>query len=70
MILFMKKDLLSTDQCGSVDWASFCKVKGHWFDSQSGHTPGLQVQSPLGACMRKQPINVSLPPFLPLFPSF
>ena len=23
------------DQCGSVGWASSCKLKGHWFDSRS-----------------------------------
>ena len=36
---------LSPDQRGSVGWASFHKVKGHWSDSWSGHVPGLQVQS-------------------------
>ena len=30
--------------------ALFCKPKGHGFDSWSGHR--LQVQSPVGACMR------------------
>ena len=25
-----------------------CKPKGHWFDSQSGHMPGLQARSPAG----------------------
>ena len=25
-----------------------CWPKGHWFDSQSGHMPGLQARSPLG----------------------
>ena len=23
--------ILCPDQCGSVGWASFCKVRGHWF---------------------------------------
>ena len=27
-----------------------CEPKGHWFDSQSGHRPGLQARSPVGAC--------------------
>ena len=30
--------------CGSVGWASFCKAKGHQFDSRSGHIPGLCVK--------------------------
>ena len=25
-----------------------CEPKGHRFDSQSGHRPGLQVRSPVG----------------------
>ena len=33
---------------GSVGWALFCRVKGHWFDSWSGHMPGLWVRSPVG----------------------
>ena len=32
--------------CGSVDWALACEPKGRWFDSQSGHMPGLQVRFP------------------------
>ena len=24
-----------------------CEVKGHWFDSQSGHMPELQARSPV-----------------------
>ena len=27
--------------CGSVDRVLACEPKGHWFDSQSGHMPGL-----------------------------
>ena len=34
---------MSPDQCGSVGWASSCKAKGRWLDSQSGHMPGLQL---------------------------
>ena len=30
--------------CGSVDW----EPKGHRFDSQSGHMPGLRARSPVG----------------------
>ena len=32
-------------QCGSVGWGSFCKAKGHWFDSRSGHVLGLWAWS-------------------------
>ena len=35
--------------CGSVDWAQACEPKGCWFNSQSGHMPGLQAKSPVGA---------------------
>ena len=34
--------------CGSVDWVLACEPKGHWFDSQSGHMPGLRARSPAG----------------------
>ena len=34
--------------CGSVDWVPACEPKGHRFDSQSGHMPGLQARSPIG----------------------
>ena len=34
--------------CGSVDWVPACEPKGHWFDSQSGHMPGLWARSPVG----------------------
>ena len=30
----------------------FHEAKGHQFDSQSGHMPGLQAQSPAGSCLR------------------
>ena len=34
--------------CSSVDGALACKSKGCWFDSQSGHMPGLGARSPAG----------------------
>ena len=34
--------------CGSVDWVPGCKLKGHRFDSQSAHLPGLGARSPVG----------------------
>ena len=51
--------------CGSVDWAWACEPKGCWFDSQSGHTPGLWARSPVGTRERQPHIDVSLPLFLP-----
>ena len=33
--------------CGSVDWVPACKAKGHQFDSQSGHMPGMWARSPI-----------------------
>ena len=43
--IFFEIKNFSPDQCGSVGWLSFHKVKGHWFDFQSGHTAGVWVQS-------------------------
>ena len=37
---------------GSVGWALFCKARGHWFDSWSGHMPGLWVWSLVGVHTR------------------
>ena len=37
---------------GSVDWALVWEPKGHWFDSQSGHMPGLQAKSSVWELMR------------------
>ena len=34
--------------CGSVDWVLACEPKGRWFNSQSGHMPGLRARPPLG----------------------
>ena len=44
--------------CGSVDRAPACELKGHWFDSQSGHMPGLRARSPVGG-VREATIDVS-----------
>ena len=40
------------DWCSSVDWAQACEAKGHPFDSQSEHMPGLQARSPVGGHVR------------------
>ena len=40
------------DWRGSLGWASSHKAKGHWFRYLSGHLPGLQARSPVGACVR------------------
>ena len=45
-------------------------LKGHWFDSPSGHRPRLWVRSPVRACMTRQPVDLSfsLSSSLPLCP--
>ena len=45
------------------------RTKGSLLNSQSKHMPGLQARSPVGACERQPHIDVSLPLFLPPFPS-
>ena len=58
----------SPDWCGSVDWASSCKLGGHWFHFQSGHTPGLPARSRIGGVREAvdQCFAPSLSPSLPL----
>ena len=34
--------------CSSVDWARSYEPKSYWFNSQSGHMPGLWARSPVG----------------------
>ena len=43
-----KNSSVNPDQCGSAGWAHTTKQKVSGFDSQSGHLPGLQVQSQWG----------------------
>ena len=43
------KNCVGPGQCGLVGWSISHKLKGHMFDSQSGHMPGLQVQSLVGS---------------------
>ena len=47
-------------QYGAVGWASSHNTKGHRFHPQSGHMPGLRVQSLAQNTYERQPINVSL----------
>ena len=51
--------------CGSVDWVRACEPKGCWFDSQSGHTPGLWARSPFGG-MREATTHWCFSPSLSL----
>ena len=53
--------------CDSVNCALACRQKGRWFNSQSGHLPGLWARSQLGVWER-QLIDVSFPLFLFPFP--
>ena len=53
--------------CGSVDWVPACKSKGCWFDSQSGHMPGLQARSPVGGA-QEATTDWCISPFPPSLP--
>ena len=55
--------------CGSVDWALACEPTGHWFNSQSGHMPGLRARSSVGVALEATThwcFSLSLSPSLPL----
>ena len=52
----------------SVDWAQACKAKGHQFDSQSGHLPGLWAKYPVGGA-QEATTHWCFPLFLLPFPS-
>ena len=73
-ILFslIKKDLLikisSSGWYGSVDWAPACKPKGHQFNFQSAHMPGLQARFPVQG-RREATTHWCFSPSLSLFPS-
>lgn len=56
---------LSSGWCGLVDWASACKRKGWWFDSKSGHMPGLCARSPVRGVREAK--DSCFCPFLSLF---
>ena len=56
------------DWCSSGDWVLAWEPKGHWFNSQSGHMPGMQARSSVGDIQKATHIDVSLPLFLPLLP--
>ena len=45
---YLKLNIFRPGWCSSVDGVRACEPKGRWFDSPSGHTPGLQARSPVG----------------------
>ena len=47
----------------SVDWAWACEPKGRWFNSQSGHIPGLPARSPVRG-VREAPTHWCFSPSL------
>ena len=62
--------MLHPGYCGSVDRMPACEARGCWFDSQSGHMPGLQARSPVGGlreatthCCFSSFLLPSLPPW-------
>ena len=60
-----KSNRTRPDRCGSVGRGSSHKEGGLWFDSWSGHMPGLRVRSLVGVCVR-QSIDVFLSLLSPL----
>ena len=65
----VKKHCSGPGWCDSGDWAPACKPKGCWFNSQSGHMPGLQARSPIGGTCEATTLwcfSPSLSPSLPL----
>ena len=67
---FIKKKHLAPGWCGSMDGAPVCEPTGHWFDSQSGHTPGRRARSPVGGTWEATTpcyFSPSLSPSLPLY---
>ena len=46
--IYMKDQRSVPGWCGSVDSVPACEPKGHKFDSQTGHMPGLKARSPVG----------------------
>ena len=61
--------LFSPGWCGSEDWARACEPKGHRFDPQSGHMPGLQVRFPVGGMWKATTHWFFSPSPSPSFPS-
>ena len=64
LMFFNQNDLTCPGWCGSVDWVLACEPKCCWFDSQSGHMPGLWARSPVGHVRSNYTLM-----FLSLFPS-
>ena len=68
-LTILKRTNISPGWCGSVDWVLACEPKGHQFNSQSEHMPGLQARSPVGgmwAATRHWYFSPSLSPSLSL----
>ena len=66
---FEKKNTkLHPGWCGSVDRVPACRLKGHLFDSQAGHVPGMQARSPVGGVQEatNRCFSPSLSPSFPL----
>ena len=68
-MFWLSKNKSSPGWCGSVDWGLAYEPKDRWFDSQSGHVPGLQARSPVGGVWETTTpwcFSCSLSPSLPL----
>ena len=66
-VLFFQLKNFSCCGWGTVAWVSACQPKGRWFDSQSGHMPGLRARSPVGGARGNHSLmflSLFLPPSL------
>ena len=66
--IMITNNKISPGCCGSVHWVPACEPKGCWFDSQSGHIPGVWARSPVGGAWEAT-THWWFSPFLPPFPS-
>ena len=69
-VYIILKIKISPGWCDSVDWVPAGEPKGCWFNSQSGHMPGLRARSPVGGAWEATThwcFSPSLSPSFPLF---
>ena len=65
----MSKGHFSPHWQGSVDWVPAWEPKGHWFNSQSGHVPGLLARPPVWGVWEATTHWCFSPSLFPPFPS-
>ena len=62
------ESLIQKAALAGVDWAPACEQKSPWFDSQSGHVPGLRSRSPVGGMQEATTHWYFSPSLSPSFP--